>query len=746
MWIDKDREELNQMNFNTLVHDCIAIRNRGKNALRYLEVYGGFDIETTTTESHHGFMYHWQLSLNHIVIFGTRWFEFNQIIEKLKRDLKLRKSTRIILWVANLSFEFSFMAKHLNITNIFAKEQRQPMIAVEDDCIEFRDCLQITGGSLESLAKDFCKTRKMKGDLDYDVIRNYEDGKNLTEKEEKYCENDVVILSEFSEYIFKTYIIPDKYVPLTKTGLLRKAVKNGVDFEIQKQIRDCYPDQDLYDKLMQFVFRGGFVHANIFYVGRKIEGITGIDLTSSYPARMNQSYFPVSRFVKRNPSEFGKYINTHCCLLHVVIWNMRSTTPHSIESRSKCVDLIGAVIDNGRISSCTKYEAWLTELDFDLICRFYEFNDSDLEVKELYTAVRGDLPEYLMKPINEAYIKKATLKKSGKNNTPEYAIAKAFVNSGYGLTVQKQIRREITYQDGIWGFDYSSFNYDKEVMKASLLPQWGCWVSAHARHELLLTVYNIEMRYRQLTGDKFGCVLYCDTDSIKLIHYDLVKDIVEQYNNERVNQMKVICKKKNLPFEYFNDLGSYDLEYSGVSGKFLGAKRYIITEDEHTSVTVAGLPKRVLPDYCEKTNQDIYKVFSDGMMLGVDVAMKNAHAYFDSPYEEVVNGVKMRELSGCGIFKVPFTLKLDEFFAGQISRLQQENEKYEIRTDNQDIYGSDRILEIAGFMIDYNIHSIRSLAKEFHESEYIIIKMIQHELPYINDEMYQQCMNLLKGR
>ena len=134
------------------------------------------------------------------------------------------------------------------------------------------------------------------------------------------------------------------------------------------------------------------------------------------------------------------------------------------------------------------------------------------------------------------------------------------------------------------------------------------------------------------------------------------------------------------------------------------------------------------------------------MMLGVDVAMKNAHAYFDSPYEEVVNGVKMRELSGCGIFKVPFTLKLDEFFAGQISRLQQENEKYEIRTDNQDIYGSDRILEIAGFMIDYNIHSIRSLAKEFHESEYIIKKMIQHELPYINDEMYQQCMNLLKGR
>lgn len=259
-------------------------------------------------------------------------------------------------------------------------------------------------------------------------------------------------------------------------------------------------------------------------------------------------------------------------------------------------------------------------------------------------------------------------------------------------------------------------------------------------------VYKIECKYRELTGDKKGCVCYCDTDSIKLLHYDMVKDIVSDYNQKRAEQMKQICKQKNLPFELFNDLGGFDLEYTNVTGKFLGAKRYIITHDGETTVTVAGLPKSVLPDYCKKNNLDIYDVFKDGMMLGVEVAMKNAHAYFDEPYEEEVNGQVMRELSGCGIFKIPFTMKLDEFFAYQIRSIQHQNEKLEIRNDNQDQMNIDRVLELADFMIDYQIGSIRGLAKEFNESEYVISRYIKNDLKQIDDEKYQQCMNLLKRR
>ena len=185
LWIDKDRDTLNKLNFQTMVKGVAPIKNKGKHEKRYLELYMGFDIETTTTASHHGFMYHWQFAINDIVIFGTRWHEFTQIIEKLKKDLVLRKTTRVIIWIANLSFEFSFLCRHVNITRLFAKEQRKPLIVEIDNCIELRDCLQVSGGSLASLAKDYCKTQKMKGDLDYSKLRNYDDGKKLTEAEEK---------------------------------------------------------------------------------------------------------------------------------------------------------------------------------------------------------------------------------------------------------------------------------------------------------------------------------------------------------------------------------------------------------------------------------------------------------------------------------------------------------------------------------------------------------------------------------
>ena len=112
LWIEKDRKTLMHSNFQGQVKGCASIVNRGRKGRRYLEVYCGFDIETTTTETHHGFMYHWQMSINDIVIFGTRWYEFVQIIEKLKKDLILRKTTRLIIWVANLGFEFQFMRKN----------------------------------------------------------------------------------------------------------------------------------------------------------------------------------------------------------------------------------------------------------------------------------------------------------------------------------------------------------------------------------------------------------------------------------------------------------------------------------------------------------------------------------------------------------------------------------------------------------------------------------------------------------
>ena len=192
------------------------------NAKKYLLIGCGFDIETTKMEKN-SYMYHWQMSYGNSVFLGRTWESFIDLIYKIKEKLKLKKNERLLMYIANLSFEFQFLRKRLPITDIMAKAKRNPIMLEIDGFIEVRDALAITGTNLATLAKNYCTTQKLVGDLDYSILRNSKT--EMTEKEKEYCINDVVILKEFSEYIFNLYG-QQRFLPLTKTGILRNIVKN----------------------------------------------------------------------------------------------------------------------------------------------------------------------------------------------------------------------------------------------------------------------------------------------------------------------------------------------------------------------------------------------------------------------------------------------------------------------------------------------------------------------------------------
>ena len=96
------------------------------------------------------------------------------------------------MWVANLSFEFQFIRKWLHVTRLFAKEARQPLLVEHNGWLQFREALSISGGNLEQLAKDYCTTQKLVGDLDYSKIRH--STTPLTQEELNYCIHDVLII------------------------------------------------------------------------------------------------------------------------------------------------------------------------------------------------------------------------------------------------------------------------------------------------------------------------------------------------------------------------------------------------------------------------------------------------------------------------------------------------------------------------------------------------------------------------
>jgi hypothetical protein len=422
---------------------------KGKKKRSYLELYCGFDIETYTDPYHYAYMYVWQFSLygadGNYIIMGRTWGQFVKLIDTLIYDLKLSTERRIIIGVANLSYEHQFMKKHFlkRWTKTFAKEVRQPVYAVLDDCVEFRDVLMITGGSLATLAKEYTQTQKLVGDLDYKKPRA--SGQPLDEimepEELQYCYNDVAIVAEYMMYLFNTYIIPDKFIPLTKTGLLRREVKkaiaskgNGRKRAIMSEVYRCFPDDyRLYKLLMQYCFRGGYTHANIRHVDR-IVNVHSSDITSSYPYTMlSYDGFPVSPLKREKVEDFDTLFTEgkHCLIFNAIFVNLRAKTDHAIESKSKCVTISNnAIIDNGRVRRCALCEVWLTELDYICYKMFYEWDS--MKVNVLFSSVKGRLPKYLLMPLAKAYENKAKMKHAGKGGSTEYALYKSLVNSAYG--------------------------------------------------------------------------------------------------------------------------------------------------------------------------------------------------------------------------------------------------------------------------------------------------------------------------
>ena len=650
------------INVNRLIRakDVQCIK-KGKHSLSYIQLHCGFDIETSTIGDR-AYMYIWQMSINGFVIFGRHWDEFIELLDMIIDANKLTKHKRCLIWIANLSFEMQFMRKWLAVTDVFAKKERHPMYVIHKECIEFRDALLISGGSLADLAKKYTTTQKAVNDLDYDLIRT--DKSNLSEKEIGYCANDVIILSEFSEYIWETFVIPHGFIPLTATQILRDEVTRGVPDvrELKQKIFNLTCGEHFYRFMIQYLYRGGYTHANIYAVGQVINDIISFDITSSYPWAMVSGMYPMSQFA---PIKFNeKNLKTYSCIIIATFTNIKSTTNHSIESKSKCIELEGEVIDNGRVSSADKMTVCLTELDYKTYTEFYKWDSID--VIECLGAHKGKLPRYVVNPMIDHYMKKSELKRSGLSGSKEYAIEKGKVNSFYGMMVTRMVDSEITYVDNEWKTETGTLNYEKARRNLILSPFWGVWVCAIARRNLLSLVFEIG-------NDN----IYNDTDSLYAKWSKRVIDIINKRNVDIKKQQISAFEHYNIDSDLCGDLGLFD--YDGLYDfKTLGAKRYVKRNvwSGKVSSTIAGLPKKY---FAGKPWQEVVNEFTDQMY--VEHAYKLRAIYNDNEHGEKVTGYDgiesfMFEKSSVALVENDFTLRMDAIWMELILEILKEKGEY----------------------------------------------------------------------
>lgn len=613
---------------------------------KVLNVGLSFDIETTKVGDY-SFMYVWQFAIDKFTVIGRTWKELQLFLDKLSKILDVGEKRKAYVWIHNHSFEFAFYKKELQFdlnkkgfAEIFVLSDRKILTSKINGFI-FADSLAITNKPLSKVAVDYkVGISKLNGNLNYNL--NISNKTPLKLCQIAYCINDVQILSRwFHSYIVPVFLRKGQKIPLTSTAIVRNDLKRRfkkLDAIYQKNYRNMilrsFPDRKLYEGIMQWLYRGGYVHANAYVTGQQLDICGSADLKSSYPASLLHNKYPY-RFISRETSFFDKIKNDRKWQKEKAFFgtfkikNIRTKTSHTLESKNKLFKFSkDARFDNGRLSSASEIIVCLTEIDWQTYNDFYEFEK--VECLQLYTSTKKELPIFIKDLILDYFVKKESLEK----DSLDYMLTKYKLNSIYGMMVTGIYDTVLTFDENSGKFTETKKDNDwKELIKNQLLlPYWGIWCTAYSRQAVCKTMIKVG------TYDGF----YSDTDSIKFQNIFSNWYIFQDYNDrmERLNKTMYVGKYDR---KYFMNLGKFDFE--GKSYKFMtqGAKRYIhtdISKDKKTGkyklknvVTIAGLPKNSLTELAVKKGEDIYNLFCDGMTVSELDSHKMTTKYQDNPIE-----------------------------------------------------------------------------------------------------------------
>lgn len=654
----------------------------------YLNIESAFDIETTSYISNgekSAFMYIWMfgMGLGKEIFYGRTWEEFLDLCERLQHYFGLNENRRLVIYIHNLGYEFQFMCKYFNWENVFAVNERKPIKALCSYGIEFRDSYILSGYSLANTAKNLTthKVRKMEGDLDYSLIRHQ--STQLTEKELGYCSNDIeIILAYINEQIAQYEDITK--IPLTNTGRVRKYVKdacyytssnhrksNRGKYQRYRQIMtDLTLDKATYIQLKR-AFMGGFTHSNPNHTGKTLENVSSIDLTSSYPTVMLADKFPMSRAKKLNITkvdELKKAMSLYCLVFDLKLEGLRNTLKYeSYISESKCFKMVKPVINNGRVYDAEMIQTTITDVDFNIIEKVYEWDK--ISIANVRGFVKAYLPKSIIESILNLYKDKTTLK-GVEGKEVEYLLSKGMLNSVYGMCVTDVVKDEHVFNE-TWGIervdvDEKIDEYNKSKNRFLFYP-WGIWVTAYARRNLWTAILNI--------GDDY---IYSDTDSIKMLNFDKHKEYVEKYNKHIGKKLADMMEHYKLNVELLapktiqgkaKPLGIWEFEGNYSHFKTLGAKRYLVKENGEFHLTVAGLSKKNginhMVNICGGDTEQVFNIFNDDLYIPANKTGKMTHTYIDTEKEMFVvdyDGVQERVLTLSGIHLEPcdFTLSISE--------------------------------------------------------------------------------------
>lgn len=627
-----------------------------------------FDIETSKipkdNDGHYeAFMYIWQICIEGNVVFGRRWEELQEFMQKVVNAYKLSEEERVVVYVHNLSFEFQFIQDYFNFTDVFAMASRS-ILTAKTAHLEFRCSYKLSNMSLAKFIENTPNTLHYKGvdDLDYATVRTPDTP--LTEVELGYCFNDVKGLYECVMELLKEDNIAT--IPLTSTGYVRRDCRKAMNKN--KNNRKMFIRSRLtllQYKLLRECFRGGNTAGDRYLTNLILKNVGSYDLSSSYPFQMIAREYPLGKWnygVIPDIKTLEEYNRKYCTIARYTFKNirLRDENPIPYIPQSKCLALGNdREIYNGRILHADCLTISMTNIDFDIVKEQYVYDE--IAVEEFHYSRKGLLPKELRDTIMYYFEKKSKLK-GDEEHYYEYMKSKNKLNSIYGMTVTNILNTEIEYHDG----EYTEKKMTEDEMQEALDKyyknhrsflnySWGVFVTAYARRELEdgLNIAGLD-------------TIYCDTDSVKYIgNHDRE---FEEYNR----RLNTECEEKGIRnYAEVNGkrfyMGIFDKEKGYDEFITLGAKKYAFLQNGKLGITVSGLSKKKGAEELEKKGGlrrfQRNEVFYNS---GRTIAQYNSAEVHDI----TVDGCTFSTASNLAIVDTTYTLGISDTMLDIIERLQ----------------------------------------------------------------------------
>lgn len=622
-------------------------------------------------------LYLWNVCIDGVLFCGRTLYDLFIFLDALNDML----DGTFVIYVHNLSYEFQFLRNILSEMDVFARKKRKPLKAVWKN-LEFRCSYMLTRLSLDAWGKEKnLGVKKITGEFDYTKIRT--PYTKLSAIERDYGYNDVLVgVCGLQEYLETYKHVCD--IPITQTSCIRKTVNKVLrdDIRYRKKLASMTDISfDMYRFLID-CFCGGYTHANVLFTGRTIENVMDYDYSSSYPWAMISEKYPSSKFVKTDRyALIMDNLDRYCFILEVEFTNINSLYFNTYISASKCIEIEGALLDNGRVINAKRVRLRLLDIDYNIIKKTYSIESE--RVIEFYYATKNYLSDSYCRYIIERYEMKTRLKNLDDKFTL-YFKSKEEINGLYGMGVTKDITDEILF-NGEWGKELLSVKkyYEKvekkvrNISKLNFAYSQGIYVPAYGRKNLWSLVYEFDED-----------IIYMDTDSYKALMSDRFIKAVKLYNDMVYLKHKEIAERLEIDVECLHPrdhrgethaIGTLERDRDIVKFRTLGAKRYVCQYDakmglDYLKMTVAGVRKKAV--YQLDTIED----FTDGLVFDAQNAQKMMVVYNDKQQavtwnEGEYDEFRCEDVYGIAMYNIEYSMGVTNEYMTLIRRVYDERTK-----------------------------------------------------------------------